>query len=79
MFYPSILSVNHICGTVFKLLYINICNDSPYFRCHDEELFYSFEIMAFKNPETLFIRVVIFAFNKDVAHIMMTLDIAINS
>ena len=46
--YPSILLVNHIRGTVFNLLYINIFNDSPYFRGPDEERFYPFEILAFK-------------------------------
>ena len=37
--YPSILLVNHIRGTVFKLLYIHISNDSPYFRCPEHENF----------------------------------------
>ena len=47
--YPSIPLVNHIRGTVFKLLYINISNDSPYFRCPDERRFYPIEILAFKH------------------------------
>ena len=46
--YPSILLVNHIRGTGFKLLYINISKDSPYFRCPDEERFYPFKILAFR-------------------------------
>ena len=46
--YPSILLANHIRGTVFKLLYINISDDSPYLRCPDEERFYPFEILAFR-------------------------------
>ena len=46
--YPSVLLVNHIRGTVFKLLYINVSNDSPYFHCPDEERFYPFEILAFR-------------------------------
>ena len=44
----SILLVSHIRGTVFKLLYINISNDSPYFHCPDEERFYPFEILALR-------------------------------
>ena len=43
--YPSMLLVNHICSTVFKLLYINISKESPYFRFPDEERFYPFEIL----------------------------------
>ena len=31
VFYPSVIFVNHIRGTVFKLLYINISSDSLYF------------------------------------------------
>ena len=46
--YPSDLLVNHIRGTLFKLLYINISNDSPYFRCPDEQRFYPFEILTFR-------------------------------
>ena len=49
--YPSILLVNHICGTLFKLLYIHNSNDSPYFRCPDEERFYPFEILALRTLE----------------------------
>ena len=50
--YPSILLVNHIRGTVFKLLYINISNDSPYFRCPDEGWFYPFEILDDEGSST---------------------------
>ena len=61
--YPLILLVNHIRGTVFKLLYINISNDSPYFHCPDEERFYPFEILAFRTLKLYLFRVVVFAFN----------------
>ena len=56
--------VNHNRGTVFKPLYINISNDSPYFRCPDEELFYPFEILAFRTLKLLLFRVVAFPYNK---------------
>ena len=46
--YLSILLVNHIRGSVFKLLSIHNSNDSPYFRCPDEERFYPFEILALR-------------------------------
>ena len=62
--YPSILLVNHIRGTVFKLLYIHNSNDSPYFRCSDEERFYPFEILALRTLLLLLFRVVVFAFDK---------------
>ena len=61
--YLSISLVNHIRGTVFKLLYINISNDSPYFHCPDEERFYPFEILAFRTLKLQLFRVVVFAFN----------------
>ena len=62
--YPSILLVNHIRGTVFKLLYINISNDSGYSCCPDEERFYTFKILAFRTLKLQLFPVVVFAFNQ---------------
>ena len=50
-------------GIVFKLLYINIFNDSPYFRCPDGERFYPFEIFGFRKLKLYLFRVAVFAFN----------------
>ena len=56
--------VSHIHGTVFKRLHIYISNNSPYFRCPDEERFHPFEILAFRTLKRQLFRVVVFAFNK---------------
>ena len=49
---------------LLSVKYINISNDSPYFRCPDEERFYPFEILAFRTLKLYLFRVVVLAFNK---------------
>ena len=39
-------------------------NDSPYFRCPDEERFYPFEILALRTLKHQLFRAVVFAFNE---------------
>ena len=40
-------------------------NDSPYFRCPDEERFYPFEILALRTVKVQLFRVVVFTFKVD--------------